>query len=284
MRLIVDDAGDEVASFTHNEFGIEESSTGTRTDLDFMTFVGGLGMRKDPTGLYYARQRYYDASLGRWLSADPIGFKGGLNLYAYCSGDPISRSDPSGLLPEELPGSYAERQARWAAENPQQARQQMLMVEGGIQMFPGGGWVVQAIDFAAGDWEWSPPVHGTPRAPLSGGAGGSGPSRPSQSSIEIQNGRPVLVRGNKQGPLVVRPRTTGRTQDARGIGVEVTAPDGSYLEISGARVKAGVPNTHPRAPAGTIQKVHWPNPFPTDPAKRLPTTGELDFLRETHGL
>ena len=102
MRLIVDDAGDEVASFTHNEFGIEESSTGTRTDLDFMTFVGGLGMRKDPTGLYYARQRYYDASLGRWLSADPIGFKGGLNLYTYVENNPAGWVDPSGLVGEEI--------------------------------------------------------------------------------------------------------------------------------------------------------------------------------------
>ncbi|MFN8609407.1 MAG: RHS repeat-associated core domain-containing protein, partial [Vulcanimicrobiota bacterium] len=84
IRLIVDEDGDAVASFSTDEFGVEEDSSGTRTDLNYMTFVGGFGMRKDPTGLYYARQRYYAPELGRWLSADPIGFSGGLNLYGYC--------------------------------------------------------------------------------------------------------------------------------------------------------------------------------------------------------
>jgi len=35
--------------------------------------------------------------LGRWLSADPIGFKGGLNLYEYCFNNPTTLVDPSGL-------------------------------------------------------------------------------------------------------------------------------------------------------------------------------------------
>ncbi|NJL70895.1 MAG: hypothetical protein HC888_04405 [Candidatus Competibacteraceae bacterium] len=34
-------------------------------------------------GLLYARQRWYDVSTGRWLSEDPIGFEGGLNLFTY---------------------------------------------------------------------------------------------------------------------------------------------------------------------------------------------------------
>jgi uncharacterized protein RhaS with RHS repeats len=40
--------------------------------------------------------RYYSFSLGRFLSRDPIGFAGGINLYAYCYGDPINYIDPSG--------------------------------------------------------------------------------------------------------------------------------------------------------------------------------------------
>jgi RHS repeat-associated protein len=35
------------------------------------------------TGLYYMRARYYDPTMGRWISEDPIGVAGGLNLYAY---------------------------------------------------------------------------------------------------------------------------------------------------------------------------------------------------------
>lgn len=44
--------------------------------------------------------RAYDSELGRWLSADPIGEEGGMNLYAYLQGDPINWMDPFGLYPE----------------------------------------------------------------------------------------------------------------------------------------------------------------------------------------
>jgi RHS repeat-associated protein len=46
---------------------------------------------------YYFLHRYYDPRLGRWLSRDPIGEEGGLNLYAYCGNDPVNRHDPLGL-------------------------------------------------------------------------------------------------------------------------------------------------------------------------------------------
>ncbi len=49
------------------------------------------------TGLFYMRARYYDPRLGRFLSEDPAGVLGGVNLYAYSGGDPVNRSDPSGL-------------------------------------------------------------------------------------------------------------------------------------------------------------------------------------------
>jgi RHS repeat-associated protein len=48
------------------------------------------------TGLYYFRLRWYDPATGRWLSKDPIGISGGLNLYAFCANDPVNYVDPSG--------------------------------------------------------------------------------------------------------------------------------------------------------------------------------------------
>jgi len=81
-------------------------------------FVGGLGVRWDvDLGLHYMRNRWYDPSLGRFLSKDPIGYAGGSNLYSYCGGDPINFSDPSGLDeegPEDCPNEilYREMKAR----------------------------------------------------------------------------------------------------------------------------------------------------------------------------
>jgi len=53
----------------------------------------------DPeTGLYFYRARYYDPTQGRFLTRDPIGFAGGINLYAYVGNNPVNWIDPWGLL------------------------------------------------------------------------------------------------------------------------------------------------------------------------------------------
>lgn len=50
------------------------------------------------TGMYYYRARYYDPNSGRFISKDPIGFKGGdVNLYRYVGNNPINIIDPFGL-------------------------------------------------------------------------------------------------------------------------------------------------------------------------------------------
>ena len=47
--------------------------------------------------LYFMRARYYDPELGRFMSEDPLGPTGGLNLYAYAGNDPVDQFDPDGL-------------------------------------------------------------------------------------------------------------------------------------------------------------------------------------------
>ena len=49
------------------------------------------------SGLYYYRARYYDPVLKRFISEDPIGLDGGVNVFGYVDGDPISWTDPEGL-------------------------------------------------------------------------------------------------------------------------------------------------------------------------------------------
>lgn len=47
--------------------------------------------------VYYARNRWYHAASGRFLTEDPIGLAGGENLYAFAGNDPVNGSDPLGL-------------------------------------------------------------------------------------------------------------------------------------------------------------------------------------------
>ena len=58
------------------------------------------------TGLYYYRARYYDPGNGRFVSADPIGFRGGVNLYVYADDSPTTRVDPLGLAATKEPSYY----------------------------------------------------------------------------------------------------------------------------------------------------------------------------------
>ena len=69
---------------------------------DIRTWHGGLvdGMR-DASGQMYMRNRYYDPQTGQFTQTDPIGLAGGLNVYGFANGDPVSYWDPSGLACEK---------------------------------------------------------------------------------------------------------------------------------------------------------------------------------------
>jgi RHS repeat-associated protein len=59
------------------------------------------------TGDYYYRSRYYDSTIGRFVSEDTIGFDGGdANLYRYVGNSPTNYIDPTGL--QAYSGSYSD--------------------------------------------------------------------------------------------------------------------------------------------------------------------------------
>ncbi len=51
----------------------------------------------EESGLIYFGRRYYDPSLGRWLTPDPKGFVDSINLYVYVLNDPLINVDLYGL-------------------------------------------------------------------------------------------------------------------------------------------------------------------------------------------
>jgi RHS repeat-associated protein len=61
------------------------------------TRYGYTGRERDgSTELIYYRARWFDSSQGRFQSEDPIGFRAGLNLYAYTRNNPLKWKDPTG--------------------------------------------------------------------------------------------------------------------------------------------------------------------------------------------
>jgi RHS repeat-associated protein len=49
------------------------------------------------TGLHYNYFRYYNPQTGRYITPDPIGLEGGINLFVYVGENPVNWIDPEGL-------------------------------------------------------------------------------------------------------------------------------------------------------------------------------------------
>ncbi|MDB4949030.1 MAG: hypothetical protein JWM27_1679 [Gemmatimonadetes bacterium] len=71
------------------------------------------GMR-DASGQMYMRNRYYDPQSSRFTQEDPIGIAGGLNVYGFAKGDPVSYSDPYGLAAEDCCQALKEMWTSWS--------------------------------------------------------------------------------------------------------------------------------------------------------------------------
>lgn len=84
--------------FKYLSFGECRNSQGTLSTDRLFT-----GQRLDATGLYYYNARYYDATIGRFISPDATGQKltdpQTLNRYTYCQNNPLKYTDPTGHWP-----------------------------------------------------------------------------------------------------------------------------------------------------------------------------------------
>ena len=90
-----DAQGNVVAEYTYDAFGRLISSSGPMADVFAIRYSTKYF---DPeTGFYYYGYRFYSPELMRWITRDPIGEEGGVNLYAMCGNNPISSFDKHGL-------------------------------------------------------------------------------------------------------------------------------------------------------------------------------------------
>jgi RHS repeat-associated protein len=92
-QKLVAQNGTVVWSATYDSFG--KAVVEVATVVNNLRFPGQYFDAE--TGLHYNWHRFYDPDTGRYISADPIGLAGGMNLYAYVGGNPVNTVDPLGL-------------------------------------------------------------------------------------------------------------------------------------------------------------------------------------------
>lgn len=91
---LADPDGTIATKYTYDPNG-QPTASGAASSNPY-TFTG---REDDGTGLLYYRARYYDPQTGRFISQDPIGQAGGINLYQYALSSPTTYTDPTGNTP-----------------------------------------------------------------------------------------------------------------------------------------------------------------------------------------
>jgi RHS repeat-associated protein len=87
--------GTIAASYQYDPFGNLIKAEGVYADDNPFRF--STKYHDDETGLIYYGYRYYSPELGRWVNRDPIGERGGFNLYVFVLNNSLAIVDPFGL-------------------------------------------------------------------------------------------------------------------------------------------------------------------------------------------
>jgi RHS repeat-associated protein len=86
------------ASNFYDAYGERIIGTTSQNMFDEIGYKGQFGCITDwNTNLVYCQQRYYSPVMAAWITRDPTGADGGMNVYEFCGNNPVMISDPSGL-------------------------------------------------------------------------------------------------------------------------------------------------------------------------------------------
>lgn len=96
IALVNAGTGNSAAYYEYDAFGITLKATGAYAKLNPFRF--STKYTDGETSLVYFGYRYYQPQTGRWLSRDPIGEQGGVNLNVFVSNNPVSFTDTLGLF------------------------------------------------------------------------------------------------------------------------------------------------------------------------------------------
>src|SRR5207245_1714014 len=101
--------------FSRNPWGMYDQVAGSGS-TNTQTGFGGASTPNGSGGFVYLRNRWYDPRTGRFLTQDPIGLAGGVNLYSYAGNNPVAYSDPFGLLCKPYPECLFQEAANRGAQ------------------------------------------------------------------------------------------------------------------------------------------------------------------------